>query len=171
MQLIRFVKVLSNVSDVNNRNQFLGTRKLKQGYRYHKNRKVFSKFCHRHWICFIKLIVKYNLVLNTLLQLGISMTVFYGDLVYKLNKLLESLLYIVIVVSNSKYNKKRYKKVGYNMGIMRQSACLVVNPITVYSYGIFFNCMAVSQASGSMMAVAVSWCLMCVFGWAHHGST
>ena len=28
---------------------------------------------------------------------------------------------------------KRYIRVGYNLDIMRQSACLVVNPITVYS--------------------------------------
>ena len=33
---------------------------------------------------------------------------------------------------------KHYKKVGYNMDIMRQSACLVVNPTTVYSYGFLF---------------------------------
>ena len=26
------------------------------------------------------------------------------------------------------------------MDIMRQSACLVVNPITVYNYGFLFNC-------------------------------
>ena len=29
---------------------------------------------------------------------------------------------------------KRYIRVGYNLDIMRQSACLVLNPITVYSY-------------------------------------
>ena len=29
---------------------------------------------------------------------------------------------------------------GYNMDIMRQSACLAVNPITVHSYGFLFNC-------------------------------
>ena len=28
---------------------------------------------------------------------------------------------------------KRYIRVGYNLDIMRQSACLVLNPITVYS--------------------------------------
>ena len=32
---------------------------------------------------------------------------------------------------------KRYKRVGYNMDIMRQSACLVVNPITVYNIGLW----------------------------------
>ena len=34
---------------------------------------------------------------------------------------------------------KRYKRVVYNMDIMRQSACPVVNPIMVDSYGFFFN--------------------------------
>ena len=36
---------------------------------------------------------------------------------------------------------------GYNMDIMWQSACLVVNPITVDSYGFLFNCMTMGQAS------------------------
>ena len=37
--------------------------------------------------------------------------------------------------------------------IMRQSACLVLNPITVYSYGFLFNCTTVGQASDSMTAL------------------
>ena len=45
---------------------------------------------------------------------------------------------------------KLYKRVGYNMDIMRQSARLVVNPSTVYSYGFLFNCTTVGQASDSM---------------------
>ena len=48
---------------------------------------------------------------------------------------------------------KRYIRVGYNLGIMRQSACLVLNPITVYSYGFLFNCTTVGQASDSMTAL------------------
>ena len=48
---------------------------LKQGYRYHKIRKAFSKFYHRH----SELIVKYNIGLKNLLQQGILETVFYGD--------------------------------------------------------------------------------------------
>ena len=47
-QLIRFAIVCSNVNDFNNRNLFLTAKLLKQGYRYHKIRKVFSKFYHRH---------------------------------------------------------------------------------------------------------------------------
>ena len=38
---------------------------------------------------------------------------------------------------------KRYIKVGYNLEVMRQTACLAINPITVYSYGFLLNCMTV----------------------------
>ena len=37
--------------------------------------------------------------------------------------------------------------------IMRQSACLVLTPIMVYSYGFLFNCTTVGQASDSMTAL------------------
>ena len=47
-QLIRFARVCSNADDFNNRNLFLTAKLLKQGYRYHKIRKAFSKFYHRH---------------------------------------------------------------------------------------------------------------------------
>ena len=44
-QLIRFARVSSHVDDFNNRIFFSFTSKLlKQGYRYHKLRKAFSKF-------------------------------------------------------------------------------------------------------------------------------
>ena len=57
---------------------FLTAKLLKQGYRYHKIRKAFSEFYHRH----SELIVKYNIGLKTLLQQGISEPILYGDLVY-----------------------------------------------------------------------------------------
>ena len=74
-QLIRFARVCSNVDDFNNRNLILTAKLLKQGYRYHKIRKPFSKFYHRH----SELIGKYNIGLKTLLQQGISEPIFYGD--------------------------------------------------------------------------------------------
>ena len=55
-QLIRFARVCSNVDDFNYRNLFLTAKLLKQGYRYHKIRKAFSKFYHRN----SELIVKYE---------------------------------------------------------------------------------------------------------------
>ena len=46
----------------------------------------------------------------------------------------------------------RYKRIGYNLNVMRQSSCLVFNPITVDNYAAFFNCTPVGRASDSMMA-------------------
>ena len=48
---------------------------------------------------------------------------------------------------------KRYIKSGYNMDIMRQSACLVVNPIMVYRFGFLCNCTMVGHAPDSMMTL------------------
>ena len=45
-----------------------------------------------------------------------------------------------------------HKHTGYDLNVMRQSACLVINPITVDNYAALFNCTPVDQASDSMMA-------------------
>ena len=144
-QLVRFARVCSNVNDFNNRNLFLSAKVFKQGYRYHKIRKAFSKFYHRH----SELIVKYNIGLKTLLQQGISELIFYGDLVYKFKR------YVGKPNFSDQFKNivKRYIRVGYNLDIMRQSACLVLNSITVYSYGFLFNCTTLGQASDSMTAL------------------
>ena len=34
----------------------------------------------------------------------------------------------------------RYKRIYYNLNVMRQSACLVINPITAGGYAALFNC-------------------------------
>ena len=55
-QLIQFTRVCSHVDDFNARNKCLTTELIKQGYRYHKLRKVFSKFNRRFYIiCPIKI--------------------------------------------------------------------------------------------------------------------
>ena len=46
-QLIRFARVCSHVNDFNTRNKCLTAKLLRQGYRYHKLRKAFSKFYRR----------------------------------------------------------------------------------------------------------------------------
>ena len=47
-QFIRFARASSHVTDFDNRNKFLTAKFLKQGYRYHKLCKAFSKFYCRH---------------------------------------------------------------------------------------------------------------------------
>ena len=97
----------------------------------------------------VALIVKYKTGLKTSLQQGISEPIFYGDLVYKFKRIVGKPNF------RDQFKKivKRYIRVGYNLDIMQQSACLVLNPNTVYSYGFLFNCSTVGQASDSMTAL------------------
>ena len=143
-QLIRFARVCNHVTDFNARNKCLTAKLLQQGYRYHKLRKTFSKFYRRHY----ELISKYNVGLKTLLSEGLSEPEFYGDLVYKFKKLFGSNDF------SFQFRKiiTRYRCIGYNLNVMRQSACLVFNPVTVDNYAAFFNCTPVCRASDSMMA-------------------
>ena len=45
-----------------------------------------------------------------------------------------------------------FKRAGYSLDIMRQTACLVFNTIIVEGYAALFSCTAVVQASYSMTA-------------------
>ena len=82
------------------------------------------------------------------LHQGLSEPELYGDLVYKLKKIegradcSDQFRKIIVL----------YKRIGYNINIMRQFACLVFNPITVNNFASLFNCMPVGRASDSMMA-------------------
>ena len=106
-QLIRFARASSNLNDFNYRNKVLTAKLLRQGYRYFKLRKAFSKFYHRH----SALLEKYSIRLKTLLKQGISEPEFYGDLVYRFRK----------IVGGSNFSeqfrklirKDHYKRIGY----------------------------------------------------------
>ena len=82
-QLIRFARASSYVADCNIRNKLLTQKLLKQGCLYHKLRKTFSKFYRRYY----DLISKFEVGLKSLLRQGLSEPDFYGDLVYKLKKI------------------------------------------------------------------------------------
>ena len=143
-QLIRFARASSHVTDFNNRNKFLTGKLLKQGYRYHKLHKAFSKFYRRHF----ELIEKYHVSLKKLMQQGICNPEFYGDLVYKFKKIIGNLNFSNLL----KRIVNRFKRAGYSLDIMWQTACLVFNPIMVEGYAALFSCTAVVQASDSMTA-------------------
>ena len=40
----------------------------------------------------------------------------------------------------------RYRRIGYNLNVMRQFTCLVFNQITVDNYAAFINCTPVGRA-------------------------
>ena len=146
-QLIRFARarVSSYVVDFNARNKSLTAKLLQQGYRYHKLRKTFSKFYRRHY----ELVSKFSVGLKTLLHQGLSEPEFYGDLVYKFQK---KIVGRADFSDQFRKNIVRYKRIGYNINIMRQSTCLMFNPITVNNFASLFNCTPVGRASDSMMA-------------------
>ena len=120
---------------------------IRQGYRYFKLRKAFSKFYRRH----NALEEKYNVSLKTLLQQGVSEPEFYGDLAYRFRKL----------VGKSNFSEQfrklinRYKRIGYSLDILRQTACLVINPVIVDGYASLFNCTMAVRASDSMTGLFV----------------
>ena len=58
----------------------------------------------------------------------------------------------MIFLFSSEKNITRYRRIGYNLNVMQQSACLVFNPIMVDNYATFFNCTPVDRASDSIMA-------------------
>ena len=60
-QLIRFARASSYVADFNTRNKLLTQKLLKQGYRYHKLRKTFSKFIDDTMIWFLNSKLDLNL--------------------------------------------------------------------------------------------------------------
>ena len=90
---------------------------------------------------------KFQVGLKSLLRQGLSEPDFYGDLVYKLKKIVGSNIFsaqFIKIISH-------YKKIGYNINVLQQTACLVVNPITVCNFAFLFNCTRMGQTSDSMM--------------------
>ena len=133
-QLIRFARASSHVADFNMRNECLTQKLLKQGYRYHKLRKTFSKVYRRYY----DLISKFQIGLKTRLRQRLSEPEFYGDLVYKSKKIVGSNNFSTQFIRIIFY----YKKIGYNINVLQQTACLVVNPVTVGNFAFLFNCMS-----------------------------
>ena len=141
--LIRFARASRYVADFNTRNKLLTQKLLKQGYRFHKLRKTFSKFYRQYY----ELISKFQVGLKSFLRQGLSEPDFNGDLVYKLKKIVGSNNFsaqFIKIISH-------YKKNGYNINVSQQTACLVVNPIMVGNFAFPFSCTPVGRTSDSMM--------------------
>ena len=95
---------------------------------------------------FSELISKFQVGLKSLLRQGLSEPELYGDLVYKLKKIVGSNNFsaqFIKIISH-------YKKIGYNFNVLQQTACLVVNPITVGTFAFLFNCPPAGRTSYSM---------------------
>ena len=60
---------------------------------------------------------------------------------------------LALIIFSAQFLKiiSHYKNIGYNINVLQQTACLVVNPITVGNFAFLFNCTPVGQTSDSMM--------------------
>ena len=67
------------------------------------------------------------------------------------------ILFLLSIVGSNNFSAQfikiisHYKKIGYNINVLQQTACLVVNPITVGNFAFLFNCTPVGRTSDSMM--------------------
>ena len=59
------------------------------------------------------------------------------------------MLVINVKLLNVRFRKMTicHKRIGYDLNVMRQSACLVIKPITVDKITALFNCTPVNRAS------------------------
>ena len=141
-QLIRFARCCTKVEDFNMRNISITSKLLRQGYRYHKLRKTFAKFYYRNPL----LLDKYNSNLKTLLRQGLSQPDFYGDVIYKLRKILGHNHFNTLFVKTI----RKFIRRGYDRVILQRTACLVVDPSTVGHHAFLFNCATTGQVVDSM---------------------
>ena len=81
LNLIRFAR-----ADFNTRNKLLTQKRLEHCYRYHKLRKAFSESYRQYY----DLISKFQVGLKSPLRKGLSEPEFYGNLVYRFEKIVGS---------------------------------------------------------------------------------
>ena len=80
------------------------------------------------------------------MQQGLWKPGFYGDLVYKLRKMLVGLIFY-----------DQFKKLSCftnamdGINVMRQPECLVIDPVTADGFASLLNCTPADHASDSMM--------------------
>ena len=89
------------------------------------------------------MISKFQIGFKSLLRQGLSEPEFYGDLVYKLKKIVGSYNFSAQFIKLIFH----YKKIGYNINVLKQTACLVVNLITVGIFVFLSNCTPVGRTS------------------------
>ena len=85
-RLVRFAGASGCVAGFGTRGGLLTQKLLKQGYRYRKLRKAFSKFYRRYY----DLVSKFQVGLESLLRRGLLEPDFYGDLVCRLKRIVGS---------------------------------------------------------------------------------
>ena len=104
------------------------------------------------------MISKFQNGLGSLLRWGLSEPDFYGDLVYRLKRIVGSDGFSARFVKIISHRGK----IGYDIDVLRRAACLVVDPVAVGGFAFLFGCAPVGRASDSV--VVPTWGLVCWWG-------
>ena len=137
-QLIHFARVSSHVNDLNTRKKVLTAKLSDKDIDIINFVRRFQNFVCGILTYFLNIMSdKKHFICNVFLNLNFMVAV------YKFRK--------IIGKYDFPYHFKklivRYKNIGYNIDVLRQSACLVVNPIKVNNFAYLFDCTTVGQAS------------------------
>ena len=129
----------SHVDGFNTCNKVLTAKLLGQGYRYHILCKAFSKFYGRHFDLVLKILCwtkntsfarSFNLNFMATWCTNSEKMIDKYDFPYHFKKIIA-----------------RCKKICHNINVLRQTACLVVNPIKVNNFAYLSDCTTVGRAS------------------------
>ena len=86
--------------------------------------------------------------LNSKLDLNLSCSEVFPNLISdKLKKIVDSNNFSAQFIKIDSHSKK----IGYNINVLQQTACLVVNPITVGNFTFLFNCTLMGRTLDAMM--------------------
>ena len=107
------------------------------------------------------LMIKYSISVKSLTSQPISLlsSHFLLKIVVVLLFQFTQLYRLIRVIATNNFSAQfikiisHYKKIGYNINVLQQTACLVVNPITVGNFAFLFNCTPVGRTSDSMMVL------------------
>ena len=126
----------------------------KDADQFRGNREANQRLCFRDTDSTIPLLPKYKisslLPSSVAVQPGLCGTWSETPKTGFLTTRLILYLFTILVSDLFKRIVNRFKRAGYTLYIMRQTACLVFNPIMVEGYAALFSCTAVVQASVSM---------------------
>ena len=142
-QLVRFARCCTSVLDFHSKNLQITSKLLTQGYRYHKLRKTFGKF----FKSYSELLSKFgDISFQEYLSKGISHPVFYGDLVYKLRRVKDTLNFI----SSGSKIVKRLRRRQYDPVTIERTIGLVLCPSTALYEPFLKHCTLSNKAVGTI---------------------
>ena len=142
-QFIRFASASSHVADFHTRNKY---------YCWPRNflNKVIGIKLRKHFLNFIDDTMIW--FLNSKLDLNLSCVKDFRNLNSLVTWCINWRRLLALIFFSGQFIRmvSHYKNIGYNINVLQQTACLVVNPITIGNFAIPFNCTLVGRTSDYM---------------------